>query len=711
MHILCSLTQTSASQTYLEREKEQQQYALNNYKNTLAQRGLYGRLMAEYGGTHRISVVVRLGEGNRAFMVRGSKGKVRVTLSKKIGVLLAVAFLANLVVSAIVLIYLEGASDEPRLLNRAGYQRMLTVQMQEHLAKIEHGHDEQRDNLLAVMAQYAEGLEAVGFSQPVGSTQVVAPHAAGQARPVFEMWQTVEPNLDAVARLPRDDARFAKASKRAREQLEELLQRSDEAVGVIEAHANKRRERTKLVLWSASAGYLVLWVVGVLMTRRRIVGPVRSLQRVAISVGEGDFTKRLPVEGGDELSVLASAFNEMSERVDGLLEDLRAEKQRFQNLVRHATDGIIIVDERDEIAYANPAMEQMLGRQVDALVGQPIDEIIEHGAAGGMEAARGVDDELDVMRCKGRHSRGSTVPLECTRSTYGSAAGSRHVYVLRDVTQRDKITAKLMHLDRLMAVGNLAAGVGHEVNNPLAFILPNIRWALGVMEEVPQAIEACGGQIDTELAQRLEQAVDGLQDAIDGAERIRRIVLELRGYAEQRNAPPQRVEVAEIVDTALRLVSAELPAGVQPTCACEPVASVMGIRPQLVQVIYNILLNAGQAIEATPGSAGQIQLSIRQDADQVVIEIEDDGEGIAPDDQPQIFDPFFSTRAVGQGTGLGLTIAHEIVSAHGGTIDVESRPAEGTRVRVRLASSGTVEDVQSLCDSSSCSRAREGECS
>lgn len=232
---------------------------------------------------------------------------------------------------------------------------------------------------------------------------------------------------------------------------------------------------------------------------------------------------------------------------------------------------------------------------------------------------------------------------------------------------------RLAGADRMRLVGTLAAGVAHEINNPLSFLAANLEFVRSRLED-----------------QREVFLCKALLEAEEGAERIRRIVKDLVSFCRSDEAP-ERLAVDEIVEDAIRMASHELKP-YRVTTRLERVPEVLGNRSHLGQVFLNLLVNAAQALECHPD--GEIRVGVTTDrAGNVVVEVEDAGCGIPEGIRDRIFDPFFSTRAVGDGKGLGLSVCSGIVTGHGGTIEWLPGEKQGSLFRVTLPP-GDVAPVQ-----------------
>ena len=242
--------------------------------------------------------------------------------------------------------------------------------------------------------------------------------------------------------------------------------------------------------------------------------------------------------------------------------------------------------------------------------------------------------------------------------------------IFRDITHQKRLEDRLRIADRLASLGTLSAGITHEINNPLTFILSNIR---GLLDDLPELTS--------------EEVEAALHSAVSGAERIETIISGLQSFAYLKKTPLEPMDLRTILEDTLQIVGNELRRHATLTLKFEENPTILGRRNDLVQIFINLLLNAQQALPATHPARNRIliRLSLRKDSPrQAEVEIEDNGEGISDQNLPKIFDPFFTTKEVGRGTGLGLYICHTLISAMDGLIEVDSAPGEGSRFRVLL---------------------------
>ncbi|NMO22732.1 histidine kinase [Pyxidicoccus fallax] len=247
--------------------------------------------------------------------------------------------------------------------------------------------------------------------------------------------------------------------------------------------------------------------------------------------------------------------------------------------------------------------------------------------------------------------------------------------VLDQQTELQQAHARLQQMhqraleqEKLSSLGTLAAGVAHEINNPMSFVTSNVDSLLRELRDTPG------------LPPHLQEYVDdALPATLDGIRRVNAIVTDLRRFARGDAEAPVAYELDGEVRAALRIVHGQLS-----HCAVETdlgdVGTLFGRPRQIVQVLVNLLANAGQATRA----GGRIRVTTCREGDAVRVAIQDTGEGMSPETLKRLFQPFFTTKAPGSGTGLGLAVAHGIITSHGGRIDVESRPGEGSCFTLHL---------------------------
>ncbi len=244
------------------------------------------------------------------------------------------------------------------------------------------------------------------------------------------------------------------------------------------------------------------------------------------------------------------------------------------------------------------------------------------------------------------------------------AVGDCMAVMVRDITAQRENETRLRLNERMAAVGVLAAGVAHELNNPLAFVSSNICF---IEKELRRL-----GLSPEELGEMLE----AITDAREGAERMRGIVQSLGALARGDSISAHPIDLTEVLENSVHLLSGKLRSKGRLVRDYGEVPWVLGNSVQLSQVLVNLLTNAVQAL---PSKGGEIRLVTRRQGEaQVRVEVQDNGCGIAPEHLERVFEPFFTTKPVGEGIGLGLSVSHDIIRRLGGTLTVSSTVGEGT---------------------------------
>ena len=261
----------------------------------------------------------------------------------------------------------------------------------------------------------------------------------------------------------------------------------------------------------------------------------------------------------------------------------------------------------------------------------------------------------------------------------GRGAAVRIVGTCADITERKRLLARLQIADRMASVGTLAAGVAHEINNPLAYVMSNVGYALEAMRAAAKALSEGRATLDS-VAGVIAECGGALGEAQDGAERVRNIVRDLKVFSRAEDDERTSVRLDRVLQAALNLADTEIRYRARLVTDLASTPPVHANESRLAQVFLNLLVNAAQAIpEGRPGD-NEIFVGTRVGpTGRAIVEIRDTGCGIPAENRQRIFDPFFTTKPVGVGTGLGLAICHGIVTALGGDIEVESEAGAAPR--------------------------------
>jgi signal transduction histidine kinase len=260
-----------------------------------------------------------------------------------------------------------------------------------------------------------------------------------------------------------------------------------------------------------------------------------------------------------------------------------------------------------------------------------------------------------------------------------------------DERERRRIRARLAEAERLASLGTLAAGAAHEISNPLSFTVANLETMDEQLARMRQMVadlqrgEAPEPRVVEDMRATLEDMTDLLADGRVGAERVSRVVRNLQSIARRQEEQHRLVDLRRVIESSLNLTWNQIRHRARLVKQFpEELPLIQGSEFRLGQLMLNLLVNAAQAIPEGNAQGNEIRVAVRQQADGIVIEVADTGEGIAPEARPRLFEPFFTTKPAGVGTGLGLSICQSVVLEHRGVIDVESEPGKGSIFRVAL---------------------------
>lgn len=379
-----------------------------------------------------------------------------------------------------------------------------------------------------------------------------------------------------------------------------------------------------------------------------------------------------------------------------------AEMQKLLRVAEQTDDAVMITDPSGVIEYVNAAFERITGYQRDEVIGQHA-RLLNSGQqdAAFYERLWATISSGQPFRAlmTNRRKNGEMFHEEKTITPLrdGTGAITHYLSTSKDVTERRRMDEQLQQSEKLASIGQLAAGVAHEINNPVGYISSNIvtlnRYLndifqlLAVYEQMESAVT------DTALQQQLQalkQALDLdylrkdipalIGESAEGVARVKKIVQDLKDFSRQDEAEWQMADLHKGLESTLNIVHNEIKYKAEVVREYGELPMVQCIPSQLNQVFMNLLVNAAHAID----ERGVIHVRSGTEGDWVWVEVQDNGKGIRPEHLGRLFDPFFTTKPVGKGTGLGLSISYGIVQKHGGRIEVESELGQGSRFRVWL---------------------------
>jgi signal transduction histidine kinase/CheY-like chemotaxis protein len=397
---------------------------------------------------------------------------------------------------------------------------------------------------------------------------------------------------------------------------------------------------------------------------RRDASPVGAPSPIAEAPGSGSSGAHLP------------AFREVA--------DLRLD------FVTHQLPAVIWTTDRDlHVTSAIGAALEGIGVDPPSIVGVALGTVLatDESRDALLEAHRravaGDGGSLD-WTARGRVWHCWLEPL---RDPGGSTVGV--IGIALDITERARLEkavrdreAHVVQSDRLASLGTLAAGVAHEINNPLTYVITNIGF---VGERLAAVAGDLGAGAGTKASARLAEIGEALAEAQEGAQRVRQIVRDLRTYSRGDDDQEKTVDIARVLEWSVNMAMNEIRHRARLVKDLGAVPGVRGTETRLGQVFINLLVNASQAIAAGNRADNEIRIVTMTDDDgRAVICISDTGPGIAPDVLDHIFEPFFTTKPTGVGLGLGLFVCHGIIKGMGGTLAAESPPGAGATFVITL---------------------------
>jgi signal transduction histidine kinase/ActR/RegA family two-component response regulator len=389
-------------------------------------------------------------------------------------------------------------------------------------------------------------------------------------------------------------------------------------------------------------------------------------------------------------AVIACVLHQRVHRAD--VERVRESERMLGTLLHSLPVAVLVTDETGVPLYSNPLAKNLLGNDV-VCSPAPLTTLGSARVLGSDQpypperapVVRALHGEANTVADMQIVTGEQTVPVQVHASPIKDAAG-RLTYVVAtftDLSQRLQAEAELQAAqkresdsrtqlsmaDRMSSLGTLAAGVVHEINNPLAFVIANLQFAADTLTPQTHGEDVCAA----------------IADAHHGANRVRDIVRDLKLFSRADDTTPGPVDVEAIVRSALNMAWNELRHRARLVTHFEKVPAVLGSESKLGQVFLNLIINAVQALPEREASLNQIVVRVTNEAgERVRIEVEDNGAGMTPDVQLRIFEPFYTTKPRGIGTGLGLAICHGIVTQHKGEILLSSRPGKGSTFTITL---------------------------
>jgi len=405
----------------------------------------------------------------------------------------------------------------------------------------------------------------------------------------------------------------------------------------------------------------------------------------------------------------------------GVDEAIRQSEARLRTIIDATPLGICITNANYIFEYVNKAYADIYGYHPSEMLGKPFTMIVEPEKA---DFWRDLHDKYlaGYKEIRGEwttvHKSGKKLTILADAARIVGADGKpKKVTFVMDITELTRLREEarineiqMMQTEKMSSLGQMVAGLAHEMNTPLGFVKNNIEMLeaknkevkelMGMYEKLrsqimygsPNDVAMLLSQIDSfsqKVKNRVWQESDTLfRSAIEGIDRIQDLILSLRNFSRLDEADFKPTDINENIEATLKIANHMFKGGIQVIKEFSPLPMVQAYPAQMNQVFLNLITNAVHAVDER---TGKIIIRTMQQGDSVVIKVIDNGKGIPPENLKKIFDPFFTTKPVGQGTGLGLSIAYKIIERHGGKIEVQSQVGQGTEFTVTLPISSSAQ--------------------
>lgn len=394
------------------------------------------------------------------------------------------------------------------------------------------------------------------------------------------------------------------------------------------------------------------------------------------------------------LAELEVKYQQLAEEYNSLLERQATLKMLALGL-ETIDEGVMILTDRFVVEYANAAYFRMYRLDDEKLIGQVHPGVEKFRLTVGDEVFNDIQEgigwhgEQTEQRADGEE----IVTEQSINPAYSDKGISAYVVVVRDITERTQMELSLLHSQKLESIGQLAAGIAHEINTPAQYVGDNMHFIKESWEEIQPIIEVAKANEATSAACEVvdlefieEELPNAFSQAISGIEQISHIVLAMKNFAHPGEVVMEPVNLNEVIENVILIAKNEWKYVAFVNIDLAPDLPIIDAIPSEVnQVLLNIIVNGAHAIEARGESElGLISVKTDWSERHVKVLITDNGTGMSEKVLNRIFDPFFTTKGVGKGTGQGLAIAFRVMEKHNGTIDVDSTEGEGTTFTLKF---------------------------
>ncbi|NQZ87403.1 MAG: PAS domain-containing protein [Colwellia sp.] len=599
-------------------------------------------------------------------------------------------------------------------ISRAHFESRLLVQTIEHLSTMSQVWLTTQDLLFSGKQTYlAKGINTQS-NQLIQTLLTIENENIITARLIEKLINTIKSNkkiIDSFSKLSMQDNQAWQTTVAESDTLttdyvatlEALLSRTLQKNSLLYQDLLIANSQLKNLTWITTSLYLIVIFFIITWFSKYIVKPIENITAVAQQPNNELLGVEFRQENAPaEIIALSSAIQSFTQRIT--IEKQKAEQERLnvikinkqiQTIMNTIPCSLLLLNEQGIIQECNPEASKLFAKHEN--------EIINENIAVFVPALATLDGEFDIETALKNMEESLLAPnfkkpyIEFSGRKISITESVSYLLTITDINERkhsqkalSALNQQLVNAEKLASIGQLSAGIAHEINNPLGYVHSNLDLLSDYIKSlisyinVVKTYELDGPAKNLYQEEDLDYIINDIEplitSSLEGTLRITEIIKGLGNYAHTDNKVPELICIDKLIEQSLTLVANELKYKVNIVKSLDANVSVMGFPQKLLQVFINMLVNAAHSIEHT----GQISIRSSIVQDEIIISFEDNGAGIKPEHLKNIFDPFFTTKPIGKGTGLGLHIVRTIIDDHKGRIDVSSIIDKGSKFNIYL---------------------------